>query len=76
MPKDIEILEHNGTIRVKALTDLARQKMGTDMGGPWQMASEVFWVRIDPSRLSVILGKLKAMGLQTEDDQDAEPWAF
>lgn len=77
MAKDVEKLLHRGTWRFKALTAKAREAMGADLGGPWQMAADVFWQGVDESRYPAIIDKLRGMGLQLDDDPPEVPqWEF
>lgn len=66
--QDVEALFHKGTWRLKAITEKARVEMGQQIGGPWQMAAEVFMANITPDKLDVVLSRLRDAGLQTEPD--------
>lgn len=66
--RDVEYLEHNGAFNIKALTPRARQLMGSYMGGPWEMAKDVFWMRVPRDKITATLARLESMGLQTECD--------
>ena len=70
MPKDVEMLFYNGTWRIKAITDRAKEAMGKEICGAWPMARDVYWQSIDDSKLPSVISKLKALGLTTEDNDD------
>jgi hypothetical protein len=54
---------------IKALTDKAREFMGTDMGAPIELAlaAEVFWSCIKEEKLDALLEKLRDLGLDVPD---------
>lgn len=76
MPKDVEAHFLRGSWRFKALTERAKEAMGADMGGPWQMASSVFWQDVPDSKYHAIVARLKELKLQLEDDDEQKPWEF
>ena len=49
----------------KAMTAKAKEAMGTDMGGPWRMAADVFWQGVPPERFEATIAKLQGLGLDT-----------
>lgn len=67
--RDVEWVKHKGKFNFKALTPKAREAMGSDMGGPWKMASDVFFYGVLPDRFDAVLHKLKMMGLQTDAEE-------
>ena len=68
--RDVEWLQHKGRFNFKALTNKARKAMGGDMGGPWQMAADVFFYGVTPDKFDQTIKRLRAMGLQTDPDQE------
>jgi len=66
--RDIEHHLHKGKYNIKALTDRARTVMGKELGGPWQMAADVFFMGVAPEKLDKVLGRLRELGLQIEAD--------
>jgi hypothetical protein len=70
--RDVEYLSVKGRFNLKALTPRAREVFGLEMGGPWQMASEIFMYGISPDKLDQTLARLRASGLQTEADKPEE----
>lgn len=67
--RDVEWIQHKGRFNFKALTDKAREAMGKDMGGPWQMAADVFFYGVTPDALDGMIKKLRAMGLNTDEEK-------
>jgi len=51
----------------KALTDKARRAMGEFLGGPWQIAAEVYWSEVSDDRLEGTIARLRSMGLRVEE---------
>lgn len=68
MARDVEWLQYKGRFNFKALTDKARKVMGEDMGGPWQIAADVFFYGVTPDAFDKTIKRLRAMGLSTEDE--------
>lgn len=66
--RDVEWVAHKGKFNFKALTPRAREVMGSEVGGPWQMAAEVFFYGVAPDRLEATIARLKAAGLKTDED--------
>jgi len=66
--RDVEYLEIKGHFNFKALTDLARAKMGAEIGGPWRLAAAVFFMHVPADKFESTIGRLHGMGLQTEPD--------
>lgn len=70
--RDIEWITRKGQINIKALTEKAKNVMLHDMGltpGTMFKDAGVFMMAIQPHDLDQILARLRANGLQTEDDQ-------
>jgi len=67
--RDVEYLEVKGHFNFKALTDTARAKMGAEIGGPWKLAAEVFFMHVPKEKFDATIQRLRLMGLQTEPDQ-------
>jgi hypothetical protein len=64
----------SGRINVKALTENARQAMLADMELPMAaIAGEVFLMGIDPFSLEKVLGRLRALGVDTDQTPDPPP---
>lgn len=72
MPKqimrDVEWLEIKGKFNFKALTDKARAAMGAEIGGPWQMAADVFFYGVAPDKFDSTIKRLQLMGLNTDEE--------
>lgn len=66
--RDVEYLEVKGHFNFKALTERAKEAMGKKIGGPWQMAAEVFFMHVPPEKFDSVVAGLHAQGLQTEPD--------
>jgi hypothetical protein len=66
--RDVDYALHKGRYNLKALTPKAMEVMGADMGGPWQMASEIFYMKVSEDSLASTLAQLRSKGLQTEPD--------
>lgn len=66
--RDVEWISHKGRFNFKALTDKARQVMGAEMGGPWQMAADVFFYGVTADKFEQVIGRLKANGLNTDEE--------
>lgn len=68
MARDVEWIAHKGRFNFKALTDKAREVMGKDMGGPWQMAADVFFYGVTPEKFEQVIGRLRANGLNCDPE--------
>jgi len=51
----------------KALNDKAKKAMGEDMGGPWQMAADVFWSAVSDDRFNSTVARLRSFGLEVPE---------
>lgn len=69
--RDVEWITRKGRINIKALTDKARDVMLLDMGlaGTMFKDSGVFFMGVDPFNLDTTLARLRALGLQTDEDK-------
>lgn len=66
--RDVEYLEVKGHFNFKALTERAKEAMGREIGGPWKMAADVFFMHVPADKFESIVRRLNSMGLQTEPD--------
>lgn len=66
--RDVEYALHKGRYNLKALTPRAMEIMGRDIGGPWRMAAEIFFMKVEEDCLASTLAMLRSKGLQTEPD--------
>lgn len=66
--RDVEYLEVKGHFNFKALTERAKEKMGREIGGPWHMAADVFFMHVPAEKFEATVKRLQGMGLQTEAD--------
>ena len=72
MPRDIEWITRKGRINIKALTEKAKDVILRDMQitpGIMFKDAGVFMMQIMPHDLDQILTRLRANGLQTDDDE-------
>lgn len=69
MPRDVEYLQVKGHYNFKALTERAKECMGKEIGGPWRMAADVFFMHVPADKFDGMIKRLRGMGLQTEPDQ-------
>lgn len=71
--RDVEWITRKGRINIKALTDRAREYMLNDMGmisgSPVFKDAGVFMMAVQPHDLEALLAKMRAHGLQTDDNQ-------
>jgi hypothetical protein len=67
--RDVEYLAVKGHYNFKALTERAKEKMGAEIGGPWRLAAEVFFMHVPADKFESTVTRLNGMGLQTEPDQ-------
>lgn len=71
MPRDVEWISRKGKINIKALTPKARDFMLSDLGlsGPVFKDAGVFFMGVMPHDLDQMLARLRANGLQTDEDK-------
>lgn len=69
VPRDVEWLQHKGRFNFVALTPKAREIMGLEIGGPWQMASAIFFYGVTPDKFDQTIKRLRAMGLNTDEEK-------
>lgn len=69
--RDVEWITRKGRINIKAITSRAREVMLDDMGMRGEMLKDagVFWMAIMPHDLDAMLARLRAHGLQTDEDK-------
>jgi hypothetical protein len=72
--RDVEWITRKGKINIKAITPKAREVMLADMqlGGEMFKDAGVFFMGVDPFNLDTTLARLRAKGLQTDDDEEAK----
>lgn len=72
--RDVEWITRKGRINIKALTPRAVDVLLADMHLPfaYKDVSGVFFMGVDPFNLDAVLARLRALGLQTEEDKPDE----
>lgn len=66
--RDVEYLRIKDHFNFKALTERAKAAMGREIGGPWKMAADVFFMHVPADKFESTVKRLNGMGLQTEPD--------